>query len=179
MSQYGGRGRCFGVAGLVLLLSGTVVAGELKYDDGTADGKKSLGGSGEMIRYDFGSDPVAVTGVSIFGSRYGYPQPPDEDFLVYFLSPDERTVLATRMAPYSLFERGDEKWGQAEFEQPVEVSGEVWVVVDFRAHARKGVYVGYDTSGGGGHSRSGLPGLRSKDVDFEGDWMIRVQTGER
>ncbi|WP_197444040.1 hypothetical protein [Maioricimonas rarisocia] len=167
-----------GIICLGMAVAGTAAGAELKHDDGSADGRKSLGGSGEMIRFDLGDGPRSVTGVSIFGSRYGLPEPPEEDFLVYFLSPDERTVLATKLAPYRLFERGDDRWVQVDFAQPVELSGPVWVVLDFRAHRTKGVYVSYDTSGGGGHSRSGLPGLPSKEVDFAGDWMIRLHVAD-
>jgi hypothetical protein len=41
------------------------------------------------------------------------------------------------------------------------------------------VYVSYDTSTGGKHSKVGLPAGEKADVEFEGDWMIRaVMAGE-
>src|SRR3954447_13949376 len=58
----------------------------LKYGDGQADGKKSLGGSGEMIEFTLPTDGQKVAGVRIHGSRYGLPEPPDERFLIFLLN---------------------------------------------------------------------------------------------
>src|SRR5687767_11254808 len=44
----------------------------LKYGDGKADGKKSCGGSGEMIRFELPEGASEVRGIRIHGSRYGY-----------------------------------------------------------------------------------------------------------
>ncbi len=55
-------------------------ANVLKYGDGKADGKKSLGGSGEMIRFELPDGVTRVSGIKIHGARYGYPQPPQENF---------------------------------------------------------------------------------------------------
>ena len=116
-----------------------------------------------------------MAGISIHGSRYGYPQAPDEDFLIYILNEDRNEVLHTEMAPYKLFERGEEKWVRVNFKKPREVPKIFWVVLDFRAGRTKGVYVSYDTRTRGKYSKSGLPGLKTKDVDFDGDWMIRLE----
>ena len=86
-------------------------------------GKKSLGGSGEMIRFALPAEGGKVAGVKIHGSRYGAADSPDEKFVIYFLSPDRTEVLATELAPYSLFDRGAEKWVDVKFRKPVEVSG--------------------------------------------------------
>jgi RNA polymerase sigma-70 factor (ECF subfamily) len=149
-------------------------SGALKYNDGSPDGKRSLGGSGEMIEFSGPSASNKITGVRIHGSRYGNPQPPKESFLIYFLSGDQKRILHTEMAPYSVFERGDEKWVDVKFERPVELPKEFWVVLDFRAQQTKGVYVSFDTSSGGKHSRAGLPGIPSSPVRIGGDWMIEV-----
>jgi len=138
-------------------------------------GKKSLGGSGEMIRFDLPAEGAKAAGVKIHGSRYGTPQAPDEKFVIYFLSPDQSEVLATELAPYSLFDRGPEKWVDVKFRKPVELTGkEVWIAVEFRAGRTKGVYVSYDGATDGKRSRTGLPGLEAKPVDFAGDWMIEL-----
>jgi hypothetical protein len=78
------------------------------------------------------------------------------------------------MAPYSAFERGPEKWVTVSFDRPVDLPGRFWVVLDFRATGRKGVYVSYDTSTGGKHSRIGLPGTPATEPKFGGDWMIEL-----
>jgi hypothetical protein len=142
--------------------------------DGKPDGKKSLGGSGEMIELAMPTGASKVTGVKIHGSRYGQAQPPKESFLIYFLSKDRKRILHTEMAPYSLFKRGPEEWVEIKFETPIAgLPRSFWLVLDFRAHQTKGVYVSFDTATGGKFSRIGLPGLASSEVNFGGDWMIQ------
>lgn len=147
----------------------------LKY----GDGKQSLGGSGEMIKFSLPSENPSIAGLRIHASRYGQAQPPRESFLIYFLSADEKRILHTEMAPYSLFSRGPEQWVEVRFERPIDLHGEkeIWVVVDFRAQQTKGVYVSYDKSTGGKHSRVGLPGLPSAETRFGGDWLIELILG--
>ena len=149
----------------------------LKYHDGEAEGTQSLGGSGEMIEFTAPADSK-VAGLRIHGSRYGSPRPPDEEFLIYFLSPDRRRILHTEMAPYELFERGEQKWVPVSFPEAVDVPENFWIVLDFRADQRKGVYVSYDTSTAGEHSRVGLPGTSAAETKFHGDWMIEAVLAE-
>src|SRR5262249_40182232 len=142
--------------------------------DGKPDGKKSLGGSGEMIELGMPAGASKVTGVKIHGSRYGQSQPPKESFLIYFMTKDRKRILNTEMAPYSLFKRGPETWVEVKFERPVvDLPKSFWLVVDFRAAQTKGVYVSFDTTTGGKYSRIGLPGMPSSEVTFGGDWMIQ------
>jgi hypothetical protein len=164
---------------LGLLLSVAPVSADdglpaLKYGDGQADGKQSFGGSGELIEFGLPSGGSAVAGLKIHGSRYGTPQPPNESFLIYFLDADRKRIVHTEMAPFSLFERGDETWVTVSFEGPVKLPEKFWVALDFRAGPRKGVYVSYDTSSGGKHSRVGLPGMPVSETKFGGDWMIEA-----
>jgi hypothetical protein len=171
------------VASLIAVLALTAFAvaagpdnpGDLKYNDGQADGKKSLGGSGEIIGFKLPSGESKVAGIRIHGSRYGVPKAPDESFLIYFLNRDLSEVVSTQMAPYSLFERGPERWVEVTFPQPITLPQEFSVALDFRAQQTKGVYVSFDTSTGGKHSRMGLPGLKARDTDFGGDWMIEIR----
>ena len=65
------------------------------------------------------------------------------------------------------------------FSRPVELPDHFWVVLDFRASGRKGVYVSYDTSSGGKHSRTGLPGTPALETKFGGDWMIELLSTKR
>ncbi|MBI2823892.1 MAG: sigma-70 family RNA polymerase sigma factor [Planctomycetia bacterium] len=146
----------------------------LKYGDETADGRKSIAGGGEMIRFQAPGDAAKVAAIKLHGARYGYPQAPQEDFKVYLLGEDMSQVLHTELVPYARFERGDAKWVTLNFKKPVEVPQTFWVVVDFNAQATKGVYVSYDTSTGGEHSRVGLPGQEAKPTAFGGDWMIQA-----
>jgi hypothetical protein len=146
----------------------------LSYNDGTADGKKSLGGSGELISFTLPEEGVQVAGIRIHGSRYGTAQPPKESFMIYFLNEDMSETVATRTAPYSLFKKGAEQWVDVKFPKPIELPKDFWVGLDFRAHQTKGVYVSIDSSTNGEHSRIGLPGVEPKKPDFTGDWMIEV-----
>lgn len=142
--------------------------------DGQPDGKKSLGGSGEMIEFAMPDEQSEVSGIRIHGARYGLPQAPNESFLIYFLSADESEVIRTELAPYALFDRGPEKWVEVKFSKPVKVPQKFWLAIDFRPGRTKGVYVSYDSSTDGKRSRVGLPGMESKPCDFAGDWMIEI-----
>jgi hypothetical protein len=159
---------------LALAVAAFAQSPTLKYGDGQPDGKKSLGGSGEIVAYALPAGGGKVSGIKIHGSRYGTPDSPNENFLIYVLSQDMSEIVRTEMAPYSLFERGPEKWVEVKFRKSFDVPKDFWVAVDFRAGRTKGVYVSYDTSTGGKHSRVGLPGLEAKPTDVAGDWMIEV-----
>ncbi|MES1212974.1 MAG: sigma-70 family RNA polymerase sigma factor [Singulisphaera sp.] len=150
----------------------------LSYGDGRADGKKSIAGTGEMIRFSSPAERSKLAGIALHGARYGLPQPPQEDARLYILADDGKTVLHTEGIPYSRFERGESKWNELKLQKPVDVPKGFWVVIDFNAAATKGVYVSYDTSTGGEHSRVGLPGQEAKPTAFGGDWMIRAYLAE-
>lgn len=48
------------------------------------------------------------------------------------------------------------------------------MIFNFNAAATKGVYVSYDTSTEGKHSKIGLPGSEPKDASTGGDWMVQA-----
>jgi hypothetical protein len=150
-------------------------AGNLKYHDGTPDGKRSIpAGAGPMITFGAPAG-TKVAAVKIHGSRYGYPKAPDESFVVYVLSGDQKRVLHTELVPYSTVERGEEQtWFTVKFKEPVEVTPRFWMSLDFRAEKTKGVYVSYDKSTGGKNSRIGLPGLKPSETPDNADWMIEA-----
>jgi beta-lactamase regulating signal transducer with metallopeptidase domain len=149
----------------------------LKYGDGQADGKKSIAGTGEMIRFELPDGVTKVGAIKVHGSRYGYPKAPNEDFEITFVKDDFSEVLHTETAPYSTFHRGNSKWHNIKFKKPVDLPKAFWIVLNFNAEQRKGVYVSYDTSTKGEHSRIGLPGdEKPQAVEFGGDWMVQVQT---
>jgi hypothetical protein len=148
----------------------------LSYGDGKAEGKKSFGGSGHMIRFELPEGVTSVRGLRIHGSRYGTAQAPDEDFEITFLSDDREEILDTQTAPYRLFKRGKEAWVRVMFDKEVELPEKFWVALNFNPHQTKGVYLSYDTSTKGEYSRAGLPGDddEPKETDFGGDWMVQV-----
>lgn len=147
----------------------------LKYGDGQPDGRKSIAGTGEMIRFTLPSDTGKVRAVRVHGARYGYPQPPQEDIEITLLSEDMSEVLHTELVPYSLFKRTDKnRWTHLPLREPVEVPKTFWVVLNFNAESTKGVYVSYDTSTKGENSKVGLTEEDAHATDFGGDWMIQV-----
>ncbi|MFO0791638.1 MAG: hypothetical protein U0805_19420 [Pirellulales bacterium] len=148
----------------------------LGYGDGKPDGKKSYGGSGHLIQFELPEGITKVKGIRIHGSRYGLPQAPNEDFEITFVSEKRDEVLHTESAPYKIFKRGKENWVRVQFDKPVELPQKFWVALDFNAEQTKGVYVSYDTSTKGEHSRVGKPGddEEPKATDFGGDWMVQL-----
>jgi hypothetical protein len=148
----------------------------LSYGDGKPDGKKSYGGSGHFIQFELPEGITKVRGIRIHSSRYGYPQAPDEDVEITFLSEDRDETLHTEAAPYRMFKRGKENWVRIMFDKEVELPKKFWVALNFNAEQTKGVYVSYDTSTKGQHSRVGLPGDEEepKETDFGGDWMVQL-----
>jgi hypothetical protein len=151
----------------------------LKYGDGSEDGKKSIAGAGEMIRFEAPGDEARIKAVRVHGARYGYPQPPQEDIEVTILNEDMSEVLHTELVPYSLFKRVPKnRWTHLPFRDPVAVPKTFWVVLNFNAERTKGVYVSYDTSTKGEYSRVGLTDEDAKETDFGGDWMVQVLLAE-
>jgi RNA polymerase sigma-70 factor (ECF subfamily) len=149
-------------------------ARRLSYNDGTADSKKSVAGRAEVITFTLPEEGAKVAGIRIHGSRYGTPQPPKENFMIYFLTPDMSETVATKTAPYSRFKRGAEEWVEIKFPKPVEVPKEFRVALDFRAAQTKGVYVSVDSSTDGSHSSLGMPGSEATPANVGGDWMIEA-----
>jgi RNA polymerase sigma-70 factor (ECF subfamily) len=150
--------------------------GLLGYGDDKPDGKKSIGGSGEMIRFELPAGVTKIKGIRIHGSRYGLPQAPKEDFEITFLNEKRDETLHAEAAPYRLFNRGKEQWVRVAFKNEVELPRKFWVCLNFNAQQTKGVYVSYDTSTKGEYSRVGLPGDKDepKETDFKGDWMVQL-----
>lgn len=148
----------------------------LSYGDGKPDGKKSYGGSGQMIRFELPEGVTKIKGIRIHGSRYGTAQSPNEDFEITFLSEKRDEVIHTESAPYKLFKRGKENWVRIPFKEEVELPRKFWIAFDFNAEQTKGVYVSYDTSTKGEYSRVGKAGDEKdpQPTDFGGDWMVQV-----
>jgi hypothetical protein len=162
------------VAAVVALAADNDESTRLSYNDGSAEGKKSLAGSGELMAFTLPDESAKVAAIRIHGSRYGAQPPPKERFTIYFLNQDLSKTVATKTAPYAAFKRGSEKWVAIKFPEPLAVPKEFWVALDFHAERTKGVYVSIDSSTDGTHSRVGLPGMESKELNVDGDWMIEA-----
>ena len=147
----------------------------LKYDDGKADGKRSIAGTGEIIEFELPGDDYKLKAVKLHCSRYGTPNPPKEDVEFSIVDADDSTtVLHTEQVPYATFKRGESRWTMVPFKKPVTVPKKFWVIVEFNAEQTKGVYLSFDTSTGGAHSKTGVAGGDSAPVTIGGDWMIQA-----
>lgn len=146
----------------------------LKYDDDRPEGKRSIAGTGLMIHFVKPAAQYQLKSLRIHCARYGMPVAPDEDVKFSIVSDDGATVLHTELIPYSKFKRGEPEWTTIGFKNAVDIPEQFWVVAEFNAERTKGVYVSYDTSTGGKHSKTGLPGQESRNVTTGGDWMIQA-----
>lgn len=150
----------------------------LAQDDGKSAGQNSIAGSGHVVRFKI-AQATELIGVKIYGSRYGTPQPPQENFFVW-LADMNQEVFATFEYPYSKFKRGEPKWYSFKTDA-TKLPEEFYLCVGFNPEKTKGVYVHHDAEAGGA-SYLGLP---HDNVEFKaydrGDWMIRAvvrPTGE-
>lgn len=144
---------------------------DLAHDDGRQAGKSSIAGSGHAVRFTIPGGSWYLTGIRIYGSRYGYPAPPKEDFHIWLCDSDFKTI-ADFPQPYAKFKRGNPMWINSTL-KPTNVPNEFIVCVGFNPTGTKGVYVGYDESGSG-NSFTGLAGKKGRAFN-KGDWLIRVR----
>jgi len=143
---------------------------ELSKDDGTSAGMRSMAGTGHAVRFEAPDDNSYLTAVKIYGSRYGYPQAPAENFHVW-LCDDTFKSIADFPQPYSSFERGDPTWVTLSI-TPTKVPRKFIICIGFSPTQTKGVMVHHDKKASG-NSFMGLPGKPPRPFDG-GDWMLRA-----
>jgi hypothetical protein len=152
----------------------------LAYTDSTAEGKRSLGASGHAIWFERSapnySERPFLEAVQIAASRYGSPEPPEEDFHLYVLNKDFQ-VVADVPYPYSMIERGDLQWYTLRTPS-IELPETFYVALAFNPHQTKGIYLAVDSTVASSHSLQGLPDSGYEAVDGTYDWMIRVLLSE-
>lgn len=154
-------------------LSGKSV--ELAHDDGKSAGKSSIAGSGHAVRFKAPGQSSYVTEVRIYGSRYGQPAPPKDNFHVWLCDKDFKVITDNQFA-YAKFKWGNPQWVALKI-KPTRVPQEFIVCVGFNPTATKGVYVHYDGQGSE-NSLEGLPGEESSNFE-KGNWMIRAKVTEK
>jgi len=147
---------------------------ELAHDDGTQAGKRSIAGTGHAVRFSVKGDAWYLTSVRIYGSRYGLPTPPQEDFRIWLCDKDFKTI-AEFDQPYSKFPTGTAQWVDLPV-TPTNVPSEFIICVAFNPTAQKGIYAGYDAQATG-NSFTGMPGQEPRDF-AQGDWLIRAQVDQ-
>ncbi len=143
---------------------------KLSVDDGSSDGKKSIAGSGHAVMLDAPGEGCILKSVSIYGSRYGYPKPLQEDFHIW-LCDEEFNVIEDFAFSYSRFTREKAKWVTFRVKS-IEVPSTFVICAGFNSEQTKGVFVHYDNSSSG-NSYTGLPG-EEMAVFNDGEWMIRA-----
>jgi tetratricopeptide (TPR) repeat protein len=143
---------------------------ELARDDGTSAGMRSIAGAAQGVKFLAPAGGAKLTGVRIYGSRYGMPQPPAENFRVWVTNSDNKRIAEFSL-PYSKFERGQPAWVDLPV-QPTAVPKEFFLFVDFNAERTKGVYVHYDAAADGNSFTADRNGKATPFRD--GDWMIRA-----
>ena len=139
--------------------------------DGTPASRRSFAGGGHAVRCSVRGDGWYLTGVAIYGSRYGYPR---GNFHVWLCDKDFKTI-ADFPFPYSKFKRGNPGWVALPV-KPTNVPPDFIVCVGFNPTRTKGVFVHHDKEGGG-NSLVGLPGKGTREFR-EGDWLIRVSVDQ-
>ena len=90
----------------------------IKYGDGKPDGKKSIAGTGEMVRFELPDESQKLLSVRIHCARYGAPQAPRESAEFSIVSDDGSEVVHQEDVPYSSFKRGASRWTTIRFEEP-------------------------------------------------------------
>jgi hypothetical protein len=114
--------------------------------------------------------------VQIYAARYGYPQPPAEDFHLYLLN-EKFQILKDLTYPYSTVERmtekGDLRWYTL-VTPSIEVPQRFYVALSFNPTQTKGIYLGLDKNVKQAHSFVGLPDSGFEPVKEPSDWMVRV-----
>ncbi len=143
---------------------------ELALDDGDSAGKSSLAGGGHAVRFKVDGPDRYLTGVKIYGSRYGQPAAPREDFHVFLCDADLR-VITDFPFPYSSVGYGKPGWTTLPV-KPTRLPEEFILCVGFDPTATKGVFVHYDKEASGA-SLTGLPGRPGREFP-RGDWLIRA-----
>ncbi len=143
----------------------------LSYVHDESTNKRSIGGSGHAVKFTRGDGADQVVQVRIYASRYGYPQPPKEDFKVYLLD-EKQKVIQEFPFPYSTIKRGEMKWYTLRI-KPTVVPETFYVALSFNPHRTKGIYLGLDDKSKEPHSYVGLP-ERGYTPFAQGNWMVRV-----
>jgi hypothetical protein len=144
----------------------------LAFDDEASEGKRSIAGGGHARKFSAPtSEGWYIRAVSVYGSRYGYPQPPPNTFDVALCDEAMKTIAVWKK-PYGTFERGELKWVRMEV-PPTRVPKTFFICLAFNPTGQRGVYVAFDTSTHG-NSLVATPGKPGTPL-AEGDWMIRVE----
>jgi hypothetical protein len=150
------------------------------HTDNSADGRRSIAGSGHAVRMARPAEAKYLLAVELYASRYGYAEPPDEDFHLYILNDDQQLIAAVPF-PYATIERGEMRWYTLRV-PAIEVPDHFYIALSFNPHRTKGVYVGFDeraNPANPSHSFIGRPTVGIQPVGQRIEWMIRAVLSPR
>lgn len=147
---------------------------ELMVDDGESAGHRSIAGGGHAVLFEAPGDSFYLTGVRIYGARYGNPSPPREDFHVWLCDEDFKEIADFEF-PYSTFARGNPQDVKLSVD-PTKVPVKFVIIVGFNPTSTRGVFVHHDKAGSG-KSFVTLPGRPGGALE-NGDWLIRAVVDE-
>jgi len=152
---------------------------ELKYDNGSSEGKQSYGGSCPAIQFLLSdlagaNDSLVLKGFKIYASRYGGGFNPASTFVNVYIIDSKDKVLQKASFPYALFEF-QPNWVTLALKESIPVQksgGHITIVVDPEAHRTKGVFFHYNKNPQKPHSLVATPGKGYKKLE-DRQWMIR------
>ena len=161
---------------VLLLLAVAAHSGDKieRRDSGKRAGKQSVAVSGHAISYESSAKQPFVRSILIHGARYGQEYDPTATNFEIAIC-DKLTPLVRFSASYAHFSQHIFTWVEIRLPKPVLVPRRFRVVVDFRATATKGVYVGY-AQVPKSHSSYFRIGGREQAFAKGKEWMIRVRT---
>ena len=145
----------------------------LGYTGESSTDKRSLGGSGHAIAFERPAAAKYLTMVQIYASRYGLPQPPNEDFHVYVLDNDQK-VLQDVLFPYSCIQYGASGSWHRLYVPANETPERFYLAFAFNPQRTKGIYLGLDKNVEQSHSYIGLPDQGFQPVPEKYDWMVQA-----
>ncbi len=120
---------------------------ELKYDDGTLDGRQAFGGWGYLVRFLPPSTPFTITKVKIFGSLYGSGYE-NQTFDVQIWDENLKEIYSTSY-PHTEFSL--RPWVEIDIPD-VAISGDFYICVNTYSPREGGISIGYDSSVTNEHS---------------------------
>ena len=149
---------------------------ELKHDDGTQEGRRSMQGGGHAVHFERPGAECIVTAVRVHGSRYGRGYDPYLAVARVSLCDEAMKPFATRFLAYDAFTVGKAQWADVEF-APTRVPERFFALVEFFPARTRGIYMSID-EGNSGHSYGAVQGRKGAALE-KGEWMIRVQYTKR
>jgi hypothetical protein len=146
-------------------------------EGGERAGKQSVAVSGHAISFEAVAERPFVRSVLIHGARYGEGYDPTSTAFEVAICDEKLEILSKAEASYALFGEHIFTWVEVPLPEPVRVPAGFKVAVDFRATAKKGVYVGY-AEVATSHSSYFRVGEKERSFTKGKEWMIRVRTSD-